>query len=57
MRKHDFYSIFFTKTLWQSSGATRSDGLVLKDVDRINGNDGGASSDGDQRENPLGWSL
>ena len=48
-----------------ASGTTRSDGLVLKDVDRINntddggsgdgGSDGGDSgSDGDQGENPLG---
>lgn len=36
--------------------ATRSDGLVLKDVDRINGSDGSDGSDGggDQGENPLG---
>lgn len=48
-----------------SSGSTRSDGLVLKDVDRINetggntsgngGNEGGDPGDGgDQNENPLG---
>ena len=39
-----------------ASGATRSDGLVLKDVDRINGSDGSDGSDGggDQGENPLG---
>ncbi len=44
-----------------ASGATRSDGLVLKDVDRINdttgnsGSDGGGSgSDGDLDENPMG---
>ena len=48
-----------------ASGTTRSDGLVLKDVDRINntddggsgdgGSDGGDSgSDGDKGENPLG---
>lgn len=44
-----------------ASGTTRTEGLVLKDVDRINGNGGNASgdgggsgSDGDQGENPLG---
>lgn len=46
-----------------ASGTTRSDGLVLKDVDRINGNGGSASGeggsggsegDGNQGENPLG---
>lgn len=48
-----------------ASGTTRSDGLVLKDVDRINssggsasgegGSDGdGSGSDGNQGENPLG---
>ncbi len=44
-----------------SSGSTRSDGLVLKDVDRINdadgngsGEGGGSGSDGDENENPLG---
>lgn len=44
-----------------SSGTTRSDGLVLKDVDRINNagdngssDGGGSGSDGDQNENPLG---
>lgn len=44
-----------------SAGATRSDGLVLKDVDRINnadgngsGEGGGPGSDGDENDNPLG---
>ena len=44
-----------------SAGATRSDGLVLKDVDRINnadgngsGEGGGSGSDGDENDNPLG---
>lgn len=46
-----------------ASGTTRSDGLVLKDVDRINGNggstsgeggSGGSEGDGNQGENPLG---
>lgn len=48
-----------------ASGTTRSDGLVLKDVDRINGTDdngsggggnegGDSGNDGDQGENPLG---
>ena len=46
-----------------ASGSTRSDGLVLKDVDRINGNggsapgeggSGGSDGDGNQGENPLG---
>lgn len=48
-----------------ASGSTRSDGLVIKDVDRINkdndttdegGNTGGGDggSDGDPDENPLG---
>lgn len=40
-----------------SSGATRSDGLVLKDVDRINNTDDNGSSEGgsgDENDNPLG---
>ncbi|ADV42718.1 DNA-binding protein [Bacteroides helcogenes] len=45
-----------------TSGATRSDGLVLKDVDRINstedisdeGGNAGGSSGADENENPLG---
>lgn len=43
-----------------ASGSTRSDGLVLKDVDRINNPNGSGSGDngnqgggGDQNENPL----
>ena len=41
-----------------SAGATRSDGLVLKDVDRINNADGNGSGEGgglgDENDNPLG---
>lgn len=44
-----------------ASGTTRTEGLVLKDVDRINGNDSntsgdgsGSGGDGNQGENPLG---